>query len=90
MTRSVVVLPAPSGPIRPNISPRWTSKVTSSAATNLVVAAGHALDLDHQSVRGGAHLDAAFPTGAAVWNRASAGMPGLNRPSRLSSPTLTL
>ena len=33
--RSVVVLPAPSGPIRPNISPRRTSKLTSEAARTL-------------------------------------------------------
>ena len=30
--RSVVVLPAPSGPIRPNISPGRTSKLTPSTA----------------------------------------------------------
>ena len=30
--RRVVVLPAPSGPMRPNISPRRTSKLTSEAA----------------------------------------------------------
>ena len=37
--RSVVVLPAPSGPIRPNISPRRTSKLTSEAARTLAEAA---------------------------------------------------
>jgi hypothetical protein len=34
-TRRVVVLPAPSGPISPNISPRSTEKLTRSAATTL-------------------------------------------------------
>ena len=33
--RKVVVLPAPLGPSRPKISPRFTSKVVSATATKL-------------------------------------------------------
>ena len=90
ITRSVVVLPAPSGPIRPNISPRCTSKLTPvDAPTELAVAAGQALDLDHARRRVIVRSLAAPPAGARS-SRASAGMPGLKRPSRVVEADLDL
>ena len=60
--------------------------VTSLGGHDVAVAAGHAGRADHAGRRRSA-LTARPPTGA---RRASAGMPGLKRPSALSRPTLTL
>ena len=87
--RSVVVLPAPSGPMSPNISP----------AAHLE---GDVLDGRGPAPK--RRREAASPARArppprrvvvtagrrAGWSRAAAGMPGLKRPSAFSRATLTL
>ena len=83
--RSVVVLPAPSGPIRPNISPRRTSKLTSEAARTLPKRRDRARALTSVS---GAGRVAGHGFSLAGCRRAVAGMPDLKRPSALSSATL--
>ena len=72
-----VVLPAPSGPIRPNISPASTANDTSSTART----APYRLVTRSKANRG---RHAAVLAG----NSASTGMPGLSTPSRLSTLTL--
>ena len=85
--RSVVVLPAPSGPIRPNISPRRTSKLTSEAARTLPKRRERprALTRVSASVMGAGWVVTADrrPAAGARWPAS-----GLKRESPFSSATL--
>ncbi len=72
IARIAVVLPAPSGPISPNISPRLTLNDTPRKRLDLAVTLDDVLEIDR-----GRHLVSAIS--------ASTGMPCLSTPSLLST-----
>ena len=83
MQLNSVVLPAPFGPIRPQIAPRATSKDDVLERGHAAEPDRHALDREQRGGRGGPHPSAP----PALASASSMDLPFPHRPARQSQPT---